>query len=214
MNKFDLHIGAQVHCLDGECGKLAKIAVDPATFHVTDLIVEKGLLLKQARVFPFSTVAYAESEDVHLALYSSDLLNYAEYHEAIIEHPATDWDGRSGYRTETANYPILATAYDPSIAVATVRQRIREGLSPELETVVKGTLIKNTDGIVGKLSHLLTDPESGEITHLMVQQGLLFPEHLNIPVDFVENISEESIFLSPSYEELDDYWQQTQEYTS
>ena len=214
MNEFDLHIGTKVRCLDGRCGKLAKIAVDPTTMQVTDLIVEEGFLLKQARALPFSTVAYAEPEDILLLLSSDDLRGYAEYREKVLERPATAWDRGSGSRTEKVSYPTFTTPYDPGMSVGTIKEKIRQGISSELEVITKGTLVKNSEGIVGKWSHLMTDPETGEITNLVVQQGLMFPEHLEVPVYFVESISEEGIFLALSDEELDRFWQQMEEHPS
>jgi len=214
MNAFDLHIGTKVRCLDGRCGKLAKIAVDPATLQVTDLIVEEGFLLKQARALPFSTLAYAELEDILLLLNNDDLRGYAEYREKVFERPATAQDGHSGSRTEEVSYPTFTTPYDPGMPIGTIKERIRQGISSKLEVITKGTLVKNSEGIVGRLSHLMTDPETGEITNLVVQQGFMFPEHLEVPVYFVESISEDGIFLILSDEELDRFWQQTKAHTS
>ena len=214
MNAFDLHIGTKVRCLDGRCGKLAKIAVDPATLQVTDLIVEEGFLLKQARALPFSTLAYAELEDILLLLNNDDLRGYAEYREKVFERPATAQDGHSGSRTEEVSYPTFTTPYDPGMPIGTIKERIRQGISSKLEVITKGTLVKNSEGIVGRLSHLMTDPETGEITNLVVQQGFMFPEQLVVPVYFVESISEDGIFLILLDEELDRFWKQTEEHTS
>jgi uncharacterized protein YrrD len=213
MNAFDLHIGTKVRCLDGRCGKLAKIAVDPVTLQVTDLIVEEGFLLKQARAVPISTVAYAEPKDILLLLSSDDLRGYAEYRERVFERPATAQDGHSGSRTEEVSYPTFTTPYDPGMPVGTIKERIRQGISSKLEVISKGTLVKNSEGIVGRLSHLMTDPETGEITNLVVQQGFMFPEHLEVPVYFVESINEDSIFLILLDEELDRFWQQSEAHT-
>jgi len=209
MNAFDLHIGTKVRCLDGRCGKLAKIAVNPTTLQVTDLIVEEGFLLKQARAVPISTVAYAEPKDILLLLSSDDLRGYAEYREKVFERPATAQEGHSGSSTEEVSYPSFTTPYDPGMRVGIVKEKIRQGLSSELELISKGTLVKNSEGIVGRLSHLMTDPETGEITNLVVQQGFMFPEQLVVPVYFVESISEDGIFLILLDEELDRFWKQT-----
>ena len=85
MNDFDFNIGAQVHCQDGQCGKLAKVVVNPDTLQVTDLIIEEGFLLKRARVFPISVVESTTAEDIYLSVHSDDLGNYREYREIEYE---------------------------------------------------------------------------------------------------------------------------------
>ena len=180
MNEFDLQIGAPVRCLDGDCGRLAKIALDPITWQVTDLIVENGKLLKQAHVFPLSTVIYTGPDDIHLSLLGEDLSNYSQYQEA---------DTKLSYKNNSERFPI------PSVNHQNLAHR-------NTAIVAKGTLVKNLEGLIGRLAHLMIDPETGSITHLVVQQGLLFPDYLNIPISFVESISHEGIFLSLPHEEL------------
>lgn len=47
MTGFDFNVGTAVHCGDGRCGRLTRV-VDRDAQEVTDLIVEKGFLLKRA----------------------------------------------------------------------------------------------------------------------------------------------------------------------
>jgi hypothetical protein len=210
MNEFDLHIGTQVRCLDGRCGKLVKIVVKPTALQVTDLIVEEGFLLKQARVLPISTVAYAKPEDILLLVDNDELSGFAVYREMVLERPAT---GPSEHE-EGVSQPAFATPYDSGMAANMIKQKIRQGISSELEVLAKGTLVKNSDGIVGKLSHLMADPETGEISNLIVQQGLVFPQQLKVPVYFVESIREDGIRLLLSDEELHRFWQQDEQFIS
>jgi hypothetical protein len=79
---------------------------------------------------------------------------------------------------------------------------IHEGIDQTLELLKKGTPVRNTNGEVGKLDHVITDSVSNEVTHVVMRHGLLFPDHLVIPVSIITEIGEEGIFIEATNEEL------------
>ncbi|HEX6386047.1 MAG TPA: BON domain-containing protein [Anaerolineae bacterium] len=195
MNEFDFNIGAQVHCQDGKCGKLAKVVVNPETLQVTDLIVEEGFLLKRARVFPISVVETATAEEIHLSINSDELGNFREYREVEYEAPAPG--GNASFQEPYAGMPLNVSK------VPMVREKVREGISSdELIVVQQGTPVSNAKGKVGKLDHVLSAEDSNEITHLVVRHGALFGELLVIPVSMVEHVGEKGILIAPTDNEL------------
>ena len=199
MNQFDFDIGAQVHCQDGNCGRLAKVVVDPETQQVTNLIVEAGFLLKRARVFPIAVVETTTAEGIYLSIVSADLSNYPEYREVEHERPASGAEAPF-----TASGAILPGGMAlPEQSVPLVREKVREGLSSEdLSLVAQGTPLKNQEGVFGKVDHVIVDADSKEITGLVVRHGFVFPELLNLPVSLIEYVGEKSIFVSATNEEL------------
>ena len=199
MNQFDFDIGAQVHCQDGNCGRLAKVVVDPETQQVTNLIVEAGFLLKRARVFPIAVVETTTVEGIYLSIVSADLSNYPEYREVEHERPASGAEAPF-----TASGAILPGGMAlPEQSVPLVREKVREGLSSEdLTLVAQGTPLKNQEGVFGKVDHVIVDADSKEITGLVVRHGFVFPELLNLPVSLIEYVGEKSIFVSATNEEL------------
>jgi len=76
MTQLNFHMGVQVQCTNGQCGKLAGMVINPESQHITDLIVEKGFLLKHDRIVPISVMEDATEENVHLSLNSDELDQY------------------------------------------------------------------------------------------------------------------------------------------
>lgn len=195
MNEFDFNMGAHVHCQDGQCGKLAKVVLNPDTWQVTDLIVEEGFLLKRARVFPISVVTTTTAEDIYLSISSGDLGNFPEFRE--VEYEVLASDNKTLFQD-----PYAAGSLDTA-KVPMVREKIRQGItSDDLLVVQQGTPVFNAAGKVGKLDHVITNEESGQITHLVVRQGTLFSEQLVIPVFMVEHVGEKGILIAPTDNEL------------
>jgi sporulation protein YlmC with PRC-barrel domain len=192
MAVLDFHIGAKVHCTDGRCGKLVKVVVDAQTQQVTDLIVEKGFLLRIDRVLPISTVARVTADDLYLNISSDELANFTEYHEVTVKEPAP-----GGYRPSSGvnvggNY---AEPYVPMI-----RRRLREGISAGKTVIDNKTEVENLERVLGHIDHVIVDSETETISHLVVRRGLI-PDYRVIPIEKVEEVGDD-IFVSLTQEEL------------
>lgn len=199
MKELDLNIGAQVYCGGDKCGKLAKVAVNADTMQVTHLIVEDGFLLKQSRVFPIFSVERTTPDEIHLSISVDELENYPEYREEVIERPARRHEDAHTPAAWREGMPHGQTVTAP---VRTVRERVRHGVPEALVVIGRGTPINGLEGQIGKLDHLLVEADGGEITRLVVQQGLLFATKRVLPASIVESIAEGGITVAALADEL------------
>jgi uncharacterized protein YrrD len=185
-----------VRCQDGQCGKLHKVILDPHTQRVTDLIVERGFLLTTDRVLPLDLVDQATRESVTLSISSQELSEYPEYRGVEFEEPAPesragDYDWRDvrywvgGYRM-ACQQPV----------VPMVHRQMHKGVLPDRAVIERGTPVWKTDGNeIGKVDHLLVDPESGEVSHLVMRKGLL-PYYPILPIDKVKSVTDKAVSVS------------------
>jgi len=56
---------------------------------------------------------------------------------------------------------------------------------------------------VGSINGIVIDPYDDEVTHLIVQQGVLFTEDKVMPVEWVDTTSEDRITLRPDIDDLE-----------
>ena len=201
MNEFDLDFGAQVFCKDGKCGTLSRLAVDPETWQVTHLIVEEGFLLKRARVFPFASLDSTTPAGIYLTIHSTELENYPVYQEETVETPAPNQGeaGMSAFWREGVPYGVGST-----VPLAIITEKIRHGVPEDVVVTDRGTPVEGLDGGIGKLDHFLVGATAGELTQIIIQQGLLFINKRAIPAYLARSISEDGIFVEASREELED----------
>jgi len=205
MQTFDFNIGAEVHCTDGQCGRLLKVVVDPHTERVTDLIVEKGFILTTDKVLPVSVVEKATPEAVYLSTTGDQLADCADYREVEFSEPAPEWQETKRYRTgEVAHYAFRYGIALPDPVVPMVRQRVHEGVPSELAVLERGTPVHNVNGEMGKMDHVLVDRESGEISYVIVDRGLLSPS-LVVPISKIGKVSEQSVTVKATDEELEEF---------
>ena len=77
-----------------------------------------------------------------------------------------------------------------------VQVYIQAGL-PGAETPVgRGTRVSSRDGHLGRLDHVLLDPQSGAVRALVVRKGPLLSKDVIVPVSGVETVGEDEIVLA------------------
>lgn len=196
MKELDFAIGARIHCKDGRAGVLRKVVVDPHSRRVIDLVAEKGLLQKKDRVLPISIVVKASAEDIYLTIQSTELPNYPEYRETDFAVPASGWEITSPFRRDeirhwTNRYGVEGFG---SPVIPMVRKHQVQGIASNLEAIGRNTPIRNHEGVVGKVDHLLVVRDTQEVTHFVTQNGIL-RHQLVIPVEWVEDIDDDGIYI-------------------
>jgi uncharacterized protein YrrD len=197
MRHFDFHLGAHLQCKDEAGGKLIGLVIEPESRQVTSLIVDQGFLVTQAHVLPFALVQRALEDKVYLSINRSEFDQYPKYRVTEHERPVTGLEQSSG---EVATpYGLYGTS---APTVPTVKEKIREGIPYGQIVIEREMPMKTIEGKIGKVVRVMVDRERQEITHLVVQRGLIFHEQLVLPSSMVESIHEDGILLTGTDEAL------------
>jgi len=198
-------LGAHVHCRDGRCGKMHKVVIDPYTHRVTDLVVTKGFLQKQDRVLPLSVVESVDAQNVYLTIKSQELEQYPRYCEQEFTLPAPGWESYWGYAGEDvvhwSNYYGLPEYELPVVPM--IKQRVPEGIDSNLKVIGRDTPVRNLDGTIGHIDHVLVDPQTRDITHLVVHKGIL-PYKVVIPSSWITHVDQDRVFIQGNNSDLHD----------
>ena len=68
-----------------------------------------------------------------------------------------------------------------------------------------GSKVQCTDGQCGNLSKLVIDPDSGQVTDIIIEKGFLLTTNIVLPITLVEDVTEEQIRLAIPSEQLSRY---------
>lgn len=205
VKQVDFHIGARVLCEGEECGRVAKLVVDPYTHRVTDLIVEKGLLFKKDTVVPVDAVEEAAEDIVTLAIPKDKLGGLYAYHEKEYETPPADWK-EERYERKDLLHRIMPGGTLPSVPlVSMLVHRAEERISPTKAVIERGLAVFGLDGKIGDVDHVLVDRESGEMKLLVVDRGP-FLEDVVIPAELISNVTSERITVNLHKEQVEDLY--------
>jgi sporulation protein YlmC with PRC-barrel domain len=74
---------------------------------------------------------------------------------------------------------------------------IQEEQIPENELAIhRGAHVEASDGRVGRVDTFVVDPATGQITHLVLQQGHLWGKReVTVPLEAIDRIQEDIVFL-------------------
>lgn len=199
MQKLNLMFGATVFTLDKHCGQLLKVAVDPATQKVSDLILEDGWLFKRFPVVPITDVTDTFANNVHLKVNNEQVKTYREYREATIERGAPEWP--SAKAVGEVDYMVMPATDVPNLALA--REKVRFGVPDEFVILDSDTRVNGLEEHLGSLSHVIVHAEDHLISDLVITRGSLFAKYYIIPIGLVDWLTESEIHTAVTKEELD-----------
>jgi len=155
-------IGAGVSCSDGDCGRLHRIIMDPATRALTHLVV--GRDTHAARLVPASMVGTADADGIVLTCTAAgfDMLEPAEAAEMVQPTASTGGPVTGG--------GALGGGYRaPSKPDVITYDRVPAG---EVQ-LCPGERLHAADGDIGHIKGLMADPDH-RVTHILLDEGHLW----------------------------------------
>ncbi len=181
---------ATVECTDGACGESVTVIVNPITKKVTHFVVKDKTLPPPAeRLVPIEEVVETTSEMVRLRLRRDEMATlkpfietqYVESDELVPVYGTYDSFSMSPYVTAVGTHQLPIEV---------------EQIPPGALAVYRGSRVEGTDGYVGKVGELLVDPESGHITHLVMQEGhLRGKKEVTIPISTIDHVMADTVYL-------------------
>jgi sporulation protein YlmC with PRC-barrel domain len=190
-------IGAKVVCRSGPCGKLTRVVIDPVGRKLTHVVVEphSGEL---GRLVPLDLVEHVTPDQIDLgcSLKEFDNLDPSEETDYF---PMDDYYspyyggyGRGyGYGYGSAlfwpyyGYGGLGYGWGWRDNASTY-----ESTPSGDVTIRRGEAVRATDGEIGKVAGLVIGTPTGDVTHVLLQEGHLWgKKDVSIPIRSVQSIS-------------------------
>ena len=207
--------GAEVFTAAGEkVGTISRIVIDVKTKDITDLVVERGTLLKEEKVIPVGLVDLENEDQIVLRETNQgvdDFLNYKTTHYVPVDQPGLPHENIDvAYWYPPLNPHIqmpMAGVFrdDPASQVPQTETSIPEGRI----AISEGAQVVSADGRhIGNVEQVITNSDSNTITHFVIGKGFLLKEHKLVPAFWVDTVKEDKIHLSveaPLFDRLPDY---------
>jgi sporulation protein YlmC with PRC-barrel domain len=190
---MDIPIDAQVQCTDGQCGKSTFVIVNPIKRIVTHFVVkDKRFPEDPDRLVPVERIAEISGKQIHLECTRSEVAGMQPF---------------TTTRFVQKEEPDYATSYmagdpnaftHPMVAYDTWVESVPEVHVPHDELAVyRGMDVRTDQGKVGKVDELVVDPDSGEITHLLMRKGHLWgAKDVSIPVSAIDLVAADEVYLN------------------
>jgi PRC-barrel domain len=182
-------MGARANCSDGFCGEVTGMIIDPAARMITHLVVEPKHRRQPGRLVPLELIDSARGEiRLRCSVAEFDRLDLAEQTEFVQEDGGGDLSGEAGPVQGAGGGPLSGMGTPigiPHAARTTVQDAVPKG---EME-VGHDEGVHALDGEVGRIRGFLLDPGTGQVTHVLLQEGHLWGRReVAIPMSAVKGI--------------------------
>lgn len=178
---------AKVECTDGPCGKSVAIIVHPIQRQVTHLVVDDKTA---QRLVPMDQVLETSSDSIRLRCSQAQLAEMEPFIETRYVESRLPVVPAAGIMY--AEYmPPLATLEEPAL-VEVEEERVPLGQL----AIHRGATVEASDGPVGKVGELVTDPQGVEISHFVLQEGHLWgKEEVTLPLSAIDFVQADTVYL-------------------
>jgi len=209
MTETPFVIGADASCTDGPCGRLIRVVVNPVNRTITHLVVgprhEHGQAVDRLVPVDLASVT-ADGIVLNRTKAEFDKLDPAEETHFVV---GTGHPGYEEHQVFSLPYRGLAgvwtegQGWDTGGAHGSRRQTVTYDSVPLGEVQVhRGEHVRATDGEIGRVEGLVTDPDGHEVTHVLLQEGHPWGrKEVAIPIGAVTAV-ETGIVLNLSKQEI------------
>ena len=193
----DFTIGSEVSCLDGACGKLRRVVVDPVARALTHLVVEPKHGRERGRLVPIDLAA-STADGIRLSCTKAEFEKLDEAEETQF---IPGGYSRSGYgQDQMFSWPYYGLGMGSrgmggmgnlgtgvSAAKVITNDRVPVG---EVE-VHRGDHVFATDGAIGRVQGLVVHPGDHCVTHVLLDEGHLWGQkRVAIPISAVKDVND------------------------
>ena len=204
-------MGAEVSCSDGTCGEVRRVIVDPVARVVTHLVVEPKHRKGHGRLVPLELVDVTASE-IRLRCTRAEFEKLDPAEESDFR-PGSAYPGDPGYGSEQGlgvQWPLWLSLQAPFYELNrelgdgtgvsssagpgrghTMREITYDSVPVGEVEVRRGEHVHATDGEIGRVEGLVTDPGSHQVTHVLLQEGHLWgSKEVAIPIGAVTSVAD------------------------
>jgi uncharacterized protein YrrD len=207
--------GNDVYTASGEkIGSLSRVVIDAKTRDVTDLVVKRGAFPTTEKVIPVGLVDVEDDDRIILRETNQgieDFMDYETAHYVPVEQSEPlygDVDLAYWYPPTNLQLPPGRGGLYPDVAPDHVIET--ESSIPEGRVAISegAQVISADDKHIGNVEQVIADSGSNNVTHFVVGKGFLLKQYKLVPVQWVNRVKNDKIYLSVEarlFDHLPDY---------
>lgn len=195
---MEISLNAQVSCTDGPIGQSVRVVINPVTATVTHFTVRPKGMGESEHIVPIGDITASSAGDIELSVSKNEFYLYPlfeshrflEMEEAGLSPEEIEALPEAHRAMDHAIWPFV-TAEGQLGTYVDLKQIPADELA-----IQRGERVEATDGVVGEVSELVIDSDTGHITHLVLHKGHIFGHHdVAVPVAELDRVDEGIVYL-------------------
>ncbi len=190
---MDIPLKARVECTDGPCGESMAVVVDPVTKKMTHFVVHnEEMPAPRERLVPVELVVETTRQLIRLECSKDEVAGMAPFFATrYIPKETPDYSGYHGGEATTEWYQPYAST------VGVPYEVVKEELLPEGEqSLHRGARVEASDGYIGLVGELVVGETSGQVTHIVLQEGHVWGKReMTLPLAAIDRVEEDTVYL-------------------
>ena len=188
---------------DRHLGNVDMAVIDPRTRRVTHVVIRQGHFFPEDKVIGVEQLSTATEDRIVLNTEPDKLPPFEEMHYIPL-----DEESRRAMEL-TYSRPLVWGGWrvggDGPLPMSMTAERIERNIPQGSVAVPGGTEVQDLHGEhAGRVDEVITDPTSGDITHLVIQAGHLWGKQRKaIPINWVATFGEEQVKLAVGLKTLE-----------
>jgi sporulation protein YlmC with PRC-barrel domain len=180
---MDIPINVEVWCINEYGGTSTRIIVNPVKDQVTHLVVQEKNYPNVERLVPVEHIIESNPTIIYLDCTLDELSTMQAFVEKeFIPNEYQDMSSSMMWPYIAPEFPYMLLEH--------------ERIPPHELSIRRGAEVMATDGHVGTVDEFLVEPESGDITHLVLHEGHLWGQKdITIPISQVEKMDQDVVYL-------------------
>ncbi|MAT40908.1 MAG: hypothetical protein CL609_01105 [Anaerolineaceae bacterium] len=183
---MDIPMNVDVMCVTEVCGRSTYLVVNPVNDEVTHIVIKEKEFPYIEHLVPIDEIVESSPSLIRLRCKPSELVQM----DTFMETDFLTGDGVDLSLPYDDPYLLWPYSMYDQAHIPLEYEHIPEG-----EVLIhRGTKVKATDGIVGKVDEFLINPANGQISHLIMREGHLWgSKDITIPVSEISKINDEYV---------------------
>jgi sporulation protein YlmC with PRC-barrel domain len=182
---MDIPINTDIQCADGHGGRSTCVVLNPATRQVTHLVVQEKHAPHTQRLVPIAQVVEATSGAIQLHCTTDDLARMQPFIETEYIQLDPPLYG--------AGAAMIGPYINPNSMIVPVGH---ERTPPGEQVFHRGARVSAINGLVGRVDEFIVEPQSGQITHMVLREGYLWNrKDVTIPVKQISRVADDIVYL-------------------
>lgn len=189
-----------------QVGSIDRVVVDPETNQITHVVIKKGWLFSEDKVVPINHVIRATEDAVRIKISDDQLDNLPDFIETeyvILEDNEAIQSYKEGMARPVFWYPPAGgTAWFGSYAhggylLPVYVKKTTINIPAGAITIKEGAkVLSRDDQDVGEVESIITDPDTEQVTHLLITRGFISKERKMIPSIWIGMVIDDDVHLT------------------